>query len=466
MLLMLKHQMNQCGHRRVIPTGRIRKKNMNSLSNKQDIGRTMTPNMNRRSFLRLAGIVGASTIYPAPLIGADSFRANDKIVVGIMGLGRGQDLMKAVTACPQAEIGYLCDVDSNRLASAANVLVKGGRQGVKTVKDFRRILDDKAVDALIIATGNYWHAPATILACAAGKHVYVEKPGSQNPREGELMVLAAKKHQRVVQQGTQRRSFPMIQEGIARLRAGAIGRVTFARSWYTSSRPSIGRGKVVPVPASLDYAMWQGPVPERPYTDNLVHYNWHWRWHWGNGELGNNGIHYLDLARWGLGVDYPKTITYNGGRYHYEDDQETPDTGMVTFDFGRCGASWEHSSCHPRKPESFPLVNFYGTEGMLSMEGNGYKIYDPSGKLVSQSSGPGGDQVHMADFLDSIRQNRKPNATIEEGQKSTLLCHLGNIAYRVGHMVHFDAEQRRITQDAQARKLWSREYRKGWEPRV
>ncbi|HRY48177.1 MAG TPA: Gfo/Idh/MocA family oxidoreductase [Candidatus Paceibacterota bacterium] len=422
--------------------------------------------MNRRSFLRLTGVIGASSLSPALLLRAASSPPGNKIVVGIMGLGRGQDLMKAILGCPEAEIGYLCDVDSNRLAAASNVLSKAGRPNVKAVKDFRKILDDSAVDALIIATGNYWHAPATIMACAAGKHVYVEKPGSHNPREGELMVLAAQKHRRVVQQGTQRRSFPVIQEGIGRLRSGAIGQVKFARSWYTNSRPSIGRGKVVPVPASLDYALWQGPVPARPYVDNLVHYNWHWRWHWGNGELGNNGIHYLDLARWGLGVEYPRSITYNGGRYHFDDDQETPDTGVVTFDFGSCGVSWEHSSCHPRKPESFPLVNFYGTDGMLSMEGNGYKIFDLNGKMTSQASGPGGDQVHMADFLDSIRQDRKPSATIEEGQKSTLLCHLGNIAYRVGHVVHFNPEQRQIEHDAKARKLWSREYRKGWEPRV
>ena len=334
------------------------------------------------------------------------------------------------------------------------------------MKDFRRILDDPSVDALFIATPNFWHAPATILACAAGKHVYVEKPGSHNAREGEWMVAAARKHKRVVQMGAQRRSWPGVLEGIAKLRAGVIGRVLSARCCYIASRPGIGRGQQVPVPDGLDYGLWQGPAPERPYVDNLVHYNWHWRWHWGGGELANNGVHALDVARWGLGADLPRRITGSGGRYHYDDDQETPDTGVTTFDFSSCFVSFDHSSCHPRKAEAPPFVTFYGDQGSLAQDGPGYKIYDLKGKLIDQGTGPAGDVVHIENFLDCIRSGKKPNLEIEDGQNSTLLCHLGNIAYRTGRTIHFDASTRRISGEPEAEKLWGREYRPGWEPKV
>ncbi|HZO85031.1 MAG TPA: Gfo/Idh/MocA family oxidoreductase, partial [Verrucomicrobiae bacterium] len=225
-------------------------------------------------------------------------------------------------------------------------------------------------------------------------------------------------------------------------------------------------GKPVPVPANLDYAMWQGPAPERPYVDNLVHYNWHWRWHWGGGELSNNGIHALDVARWGLGVERPQRVTFNGGRYHFDDDQETPDTGTAVFDFGGSGISWDCSSCIPRTHEKIPFVAFYGEGGVLANEKNGYAIYDLKGKEIERKDGPGGDKEHIQNFLDCIRSGNRPNSEIEEGQKSTLLCHLGNIAYRTGHTLHIDQRTGKIIDDRDAQKLWGREYRKGWEPKV
>jgi predicted dehydrogenase len=424
-----------------------------------------TPLVNRRQFVKTTALAGAAlaTAFPVRL---PAQSPSNKIVVGVMGLGRGVDLIRSSSANENVEVAYVCDVDESRFARAQKTITDKQGKEPRAVKDFRRILDDKDVDVLMVAAPNHWHAPATILACSAGKHVYVEKPASHNPNEAELMVAAARKNNRVVQMGNQRRSWPALIEAVEKLQAGVIGRVLFARCWYNNLRGSIGRGTPGPVPANIDYTLWQGPAPERPYKSNLIHYNWHWHWHWGNGELGNNGVHAIDVARWGLGVDYALRITSNGGRYHHQDDQETPDTNMVTYDFGEKGISWEGSSCHPRPQENLSFVTFYGEGGSLANYGGGYKIFDLKGKELENKSGPGGEQGHIANFLEAIRTGKRPNSEIENAQKSALLCHLGNIAYRVGRTIHFDPATRRIVNDPEATALWTREYRPGWEPKV
>lgn len=423
--------------------------------------------INRRRFLgQGAAAVAGLAAAPAFLHAAG---ADKKLVVGVMGLSRGMGHVTACLGLPDVELAYVCDVDERRVAQALATIEKHAKkpaQMPRGVKDFRAILDDKRVDALTIAAPNHWHAPATILACQAGKHVYVEKPGSHNAQEGEWMVAAARKYGRVVQMGNQRRSWPAMIEAIQKLREGVIGPVQTARTWYTSRRGSIGTGKSAPVPKELDYALWQGPAPERPYKDNLVHYNWHWHWHWGGGELANNGIHALDLARWGLGVDYPRRVTCGGGRYHFKDDQETPDTALAVFDFGDKVALWDCSSCHARAADGNAFVTFYGDGGTLALTGGGaYRIYDPKGKEIGKGSGPAGDRDHFANFFACIRDGKRPNSDIEEGQKSTLLCHLGNIAYRTGRALTFDPKER-IVGDKEASALWGREYNKEWQPRV
>ena len=427
----------------------------------------MKSDLSRRQFIQKSALTTATLASTSPFI-EGKMKAQDKssnrIRVGVMGLSRGMSHVRNALKSSNVEVAYVCDVDQERINRAVSVVEKKNAPKPKGVRDFRRILDDKDVDAIMIATCNHWHAPATILACSAGKNVYVEKPGSHNPQEALWMVQAARKHQRVVQMGNQRRTWPAIREAMARLHSGVIGETTVARCWYDNARGSIGRGKKAPVPPHLNYDLWQGPAPRKEYKDNLVHYNWHWHWHWGNGELGNNGIHALDLARWGLNVDYAEKITYNGGRYHYLDDQETPDTAIATYDFGGKGIAWDGSSCHPRREEKHDFVRFYGSKGSLAINGSGYEVFDLDGTSLEKHTGEGGDKGHIDNFFECIRSGKRPNAEIEIGQKSTLMCHLGNIAYRTGQTIHFSPETKQIMNSPEADKLWERDYEAGWKP--
>ncbi len=422
-----------------------------------DKGGAARSSFDRREFL-VSSAAGSLALAAgaAGLTARGATSANEKVTIGVMGVSRGSALAAAIASLPNAEVAYLCDVDSRRLGPVVESIGRKQSRKPQAVGDFRKILDDPAVDALAVAAPDHWHAPATILACAAGKHVYCEKPCSHNPREGELAVEAARKYKRVVQIGTQRRSFPGNIEAIEKMRAGAIGRVLYARSWYANHRQSIGKGKPAPVPEALDYNLWQGPAPERPYKDNYVHYNWHWFWNWGTGELGNNGVHGLDVCRWGLGVDYPTHVTSGGGKFRYDDDQETPDTLAVSFEFGGKSILWEGLSWSPRGIDGDGFgVSFHGETGTIHMSGGGYTIYDLSNKEVSKGTGPSGDEVHMADFVASIRGDRRPHADVEEGHKSTLLCHLGNIAYRVGRKLECDPQNGHIKNDEEAMRLWA-----------
>jgi predicted dehydrogenase len=424
----------------------------------------MTSATDRRSFLAASA---AALAGPTLLRAADS--PSTRITVGVMGLGgRGTALARVFAGQPNVSVAYVADPDSQRAGKAAEAVAAGGAKAPQPVADFRRILDDKNVDVLVCATCNHWHAPATILACAAGKHVYVEKPCSHNPREGELMVEAARKYDRRVQMGNQRRSWPGVVEAIGRLREGAIGRVYLARAWYTNSRPTVGKGEAVPPPAGLDYDLWQGPAPRRPFRSNYLHYTWHWFWHWGNGELGNNGIHTIDVCRWGLNVGLPVRVTSAGGRYRFADDQETPDTQTVSYEFAdRSMIVWEGLSCG-RYPGGAPAdVLFQGEKGTLAIKGGSYTIYDEKGKEVAKGSGSGGvDAHHTPNFLAAVRGEAKLNSEIAEGHTSTMLCHLGNMSQRTGRALTCDPASGRVRDDKAAMALWAREYEKGWEPKV
>lgn len=418
----------------------------------------------RRRFIQGAVLAGALSLSPGSMRAAN--KASNHLRVGVIGLSRGVAHVRRFAETSGVEVAYVCDVDEKRIARGTKALKAGDAKGVV---DFRRILEDPEVDVLSIAAPNFWHAPAAILAMEAGKHVYVEKPGSHNMAEADMIVAASRKYDRRVQMGNQRRSYPHVREAMQRLREGVIGRVHTARTWYNNRRTSIGKGKPAKPPEGLNYELWEGPTPHKPYVDNLVHYNWHWRWHWGGGEMANNGVHSIDVARWGLGVDLPERVTYNGDRYYFDDDQETPDTGEATFHFGDCLISWSGSSCDPRRDEDLPFCKFYGEKGSLTTNGgNDYRILDRDGKELENKSGPGGEPDHFKNFVEAVRDKGiELNSEIGDAQNSAKLCHLANIAYRTTGSLSCDPmEGGKLIGNSAGEKLWGRKYRKGWKPKV
>lgn len=438
--------------------------------------------MERRKFIQTAS-VASTTFLVGPKLSSLGFykgSPNNKVVVAMMGVNsRGEFLAKELASFPEVEIAYICDVDSKVLDRVIPEVEKISGKRPQRFTDIRKLLEKKDFDALVIAAPDHWHAPATILACQAGKHVYCEKPASHNPREGEMAVEAAAKYNRIVQIGTQRRSFVNVNKMVNDLRGGVIGRLYYAKGWYTNHRGSIGIGKVVPVPANLDYELWQGYAPRRPYKDNLIHYNWHWHWNWGTGEALNNGTHEVDVMRWALGVDYPIKVTSSGGRFAFKDDWETPDTQVISANFpNNTMLSWEGRSCNGYKTEGSDRgITFYGEKGTIYYGGgDGYQVYDGSNKLVNEvkesvtvdgtnkvSPTATLDGIHLANFIHTVQEKDKLNQPILGGHRSTLIVQLGNIAQRVGHELHCDPTNGHILNDPEAARLWHREYQPGWK---
>jgi predicted dehydrogenase len=410
----------------------------------------------------------------APTSGRAADSPNETIVAAVLGMGRGSSLAGSFESLPNAQVKYLVDVDAGRLNGFAKAFESKFKRAATPITDFRRALDDKDVDVVMIATPDHWHAPAGILAMSAGKHAYVEKPCCHNAREGEMLIAAARKNKRVCQMGSQRRSWPKIMEAIARVRGGDIGRVYYSRAWYANSRGETGKrnppGSAVKPPANLDWDLWQGPAPRQEYDPIYHPYKWHWFWHYGTGELGNNGIHALDLSRWGLGVDYPVQVAAGGGRYQFQDDQETPDTQVVMCDFpDRKSIMWEGKSCNRHGLDGLDFgASFHGEKGTIELDSSGYTVYAGRSRETEKVKGGGGNEEHIGNWLDAIRAGdpTKAHAEIEEGYKSTLLCHLGNIAWRVGRTLHCDPKNGHIQNDDAAAALWGRTYEPGWEPKV
>jgi predicted dehydrogenase len=419
--------------------------------------------LNRRTFL---ASTTAATVALASRRAARADAANDTVSLAIMGANnRGSQLAASLIKLPGVRIAYIADCDTRGLEKGITAAAATGLPVPQGIKDFRKALDDKSVDVVVVAAPNHWHAPATILACAAGKHVYCEKPCSHTPDEGERMIAAAHDSQRVVQVGLQRRSNPHYVEAAQRLREGAIGRVLYARSTYNNRRPSIGRSKPTAPPPQLDYDLWQGPALAEPYRDNTIPYNWHNFWKWGNAEIGNNGVHTIDICRWFMGVDFPTHVIAVGSKLRYEDDAQTPDTCTVTWQFGERTMDWSGLSWSPAIGDETGIsMEVRGEDGILTINDSGYKIYDMMRKIKDQKSGRRTEADHLTNFLNCIRSGEKLNCDLHEGHKSTMLAHLANIAYRTGQPLEIDSATGHIKNNAGAEKLWSTEYRPGWFP--
>jgi predicted dehydrogenase len=426
--------------------------------------------VNRRGFLK------ASVASVASLSARSYARAgdapNDKVVLALIGIGstvpgsvggRGRQLLRPFASFKDVDIAYLCDVDESFFPIGQKLLATGQRPEARVETDLRRILQDKSVDAVVVAMPDHWHALATIWACQAGKHVYVEKPASHNLIEGRRMVEAARKYHRVVQLGTQSRSSASLARAAELVRSGKLGKTPSARAWIGGSRPNLGRPKDTAVPPGVDYNLWLGPAPVRAFNPIRFHYYWHWMWDYGTGELGNNGIHALDRLRWILNLDAPTRIVASGGKLFYDDDQETPDTMTVTFEFPTCAVTWEHR-VWSRSSGAGAMV--YGEHGTLVLNREGWHV-DKGIEATDKGDGEerGGERsTHQRDFIDCIKNSSgssvsRPKADIEEGHKSTRLSHLGNIAFRTGRAIRFDAQTETCIGDAEANRLLGRSYR-------
>ena len=448
----------------------------------------METNYSRRSFIKKTGVgaVGLAVGGVLPGFSASSYSrimgANERIQVAVIGVNsRGDQLANSFVRLDACEIAAICDVDKRAIEKCIANVKKTQSRTPKGERDFRRMLEDKQIDATVIAMPDHWHVPAALLSLQAGKHVYLEKPVSHNPREGEMLVEATAKYGKTVQIGTQRRSFPKVTEAIKRVQNGDIGNVHFGKVWVTGNRPSIGTGKIAAVPDWLDWNMWQGPAPRTVYKDNIVHYNWHWFWQWGTGETLNNGTHMIDLFCWGLNVKYPTRVFAMGNRYYYQDDWETPDTQIVNIEFGdKLSVLCEIYCVNSKRIENSSVgVLFCGDKGSLFLGSNDYKIFDMSGKEVENvesnmqvdpqnrtNPSPGGDALHILNFFDGIRKGIPVNAPPETGHRATLLMQLSNISARIGRSININPADGRIINDSEAQRFWGRSYEPGWEPRI
>jgi predicted dehydrogenase len=454
--------------------------------------------IDRRDFLK-TGAAAAAAFQAKNVLGA-----NDRVRIGVIGLrGRGLNHIQSIKATPNVELAAICDIDENVINERYDSIAKLGLDKPKAFGDVRKMLEDKSIDAVTIAAPNHWHSLMAIWACQAGKDVYVEKPCSHNWYEGKQLVAAANKYNRIVQHGTQSRSGA--KEAIQQLRDGLVGDVYLARGLCYKWRDTIGRTPKSEVPAGVNYDLWLGPAPNRGFSKNRFHYTWHWFWDTGNGDLGNQGIHEVDTARWGLGVGFPTKVSAIGGHVMFDDDQETPNVLNVAYEFS--------SPNHPRKLMEFEVRHWMtnheaeiGTWGASTLPpagldapakkgggslgpasgkpgtiGNIY--YGPKGMLAIQEyetykswlgekgePGPSGKskEHHFANFIDCVRNRKKEelNAPIEEGHISCTLVHLANVSYRVGRTLTFDPVKEEVINDAEANRLLhdaDRGYRKGFE---
>jgi predicted dehydrogenase len=421
--------------------------------------------MQRRQFVAAAAGAAAVNLNPRAM------GANDRINVALIGgnnqgKGVGQRMIGA-----GGRISHICDLDDAVFANLEPLYLERQGSRPKFVKDYRRVVDDKSIDAVIVSTPDHWHTHMSLSIMQSGKDLFIEKPLSQTIQEGQLIRDAARKYKRVVQVGTMRRSGPHFHEAAQQVKK--LGKLCMVRAWMHQVRASIGNPPDSAPPPGVDYNMWLGPAPSRPFNKNRFHYNWRFFWDYGNTELGNQGVHMLDVALMGIqelkGLEksLPKRVSSQGGIYWLDDAKEVPDTQTTTYDYGDFMLVWELSSysrSHP--PDGIAAgTGFYGSEGTLIVDGRGWKLYGPDGKPAS--SGQSQPMTHENNFLECMRSRKAPNAEVEIGRLSTTLCHLGNISQKLGRDIRFDAKAENFGDDKQANAMLTKQYRKGFElPKV
>jgi predicted dehydrogenase len=435
----------------------------------------------RREFLKniavgSAGLaIGLNAKSYARIIGA-----NNRVNFAILGLhGRGYAHLECIGQNKDTMVTHVCDVDRRELDKFAVATKQRFGQSPVKEKDFRKILESKDVDAITIATPEHWHAHMAIMALQAGKHVYVEKPSSHNPYEGELLVQAQKKYGKLVQLGSQQRSSDHTINIIKKIKDGLIGRPYFGKCWYSNTRKAIGVGKIMPVPDYLDWELWQGPAPRKPYKDNIHPYNWHWFWNWGTGETLNNGTHEVDVCRWALGVDYPNAVTASGGRYHFKDDWEFYDTLVTSFEYDDKMITWEGMCCQGKEYYGRSRGStIHGTQGTVLIDRGGYVVSDLNDKMIDEFKAEKSASIkdlqsidtmttkHFQNLINGIRVGEKLRSPVEDGNISVTMLQLSNIAWKFKRALHLDKQSGHVVGDDEAMAMWRREYEKGWEPKV
>src|SRR5271154_3168207 len=436
----------------------------------------------RREFLDTLAIGAAGlTISSTAKSYAQIMGSNDRLNFAVIGLNsRAYAHLSALKANrAAARIAHVCDVDRNIMKRFADATQQQLGDAPAMDTDFRRVLALKEIDAITIATPDHWHTPIAILGLQAGKHVYVEKPCSHNPAEGALLVEAQRKYGKLVQMGTQQRSSAHTIEVVDKIRNGVIGRPYYAKAWYSNVRQSIGFGKPAPVPAQLDWDLWQGPVPRKEYTDNIQPYNWHWFRDYGTGEALNNGTHEVDVCRWALDVDFPERVTSSGGRYQFKDDWQFYDTLVTSFEYPDKMISWEGRSCQGMKIYGRDRgSSILGTKGSVLLDREGYEVYDWSGKKIDEfktgqenstndlMSRDSMTDLHFGNLIAAIRTGEPLHSPIAIGNISVTILQLSNIAWIVNRELNIDTNNGHILNDPEAMKMWSREYEKGWEVTV
>jgi len=450
--------------------------------------------MKRREFITksLKGSVALGTM-PLILSNSQWKGANDRINVAVIGIrGMGQSHIRSYQQLKDVEVSAICDVDENLFADCLKThYTDKGLRTPKTYKDMRRLFEDKTIDAVSIVTPNHWHALAGIWAIQAGKHASIEKPSCHTIHEGKMLVETAAKYGLVVQDGAEQRSDPSAQSACRFLKEGKLGEVYMAKGICYKWRDTINK---IPDGYSgqysqkymekVDYDMWQGPAPSRPFNSNRFHYNWHWNWDYGNGDMGNQGVHEMDIARWGLDVKIPTKVSAIGGHVMFDDDQQTPNVLMAMFEFNNpegggekkkilqfevrhwmtnpeesLGSRSNFTDTYMNSTSNFVGNIFYGSKGFMLKELSGWQTYMGKERTPGESDKGGGD--HYQNFIDAIRagDQKKLTAPIEEGFYSCLLIHLGNISYRLGRTLHIDTEKLQVINDIEANKMFTKEYR-------